>query len=92
MMNTPIPMNSTLNHSEKSSTASRPSYRVSSTPHNMITDTAITANSPAMDSHPSRFFRFSGSTKSAANTKKAKPAKANSGVSRSRFEVSDTSA
>ena len=89
MMNTPMPMNSTLNHREKASIASRPLYRLSSWSQSMKIETTITAINPAMESQPSKFLRPSGSTRSITNTRKARPARANSGVSSSRFAVSD---
>ena len=89
-MATPMPMNSTLNQSEKSSIASRPLYNDSSWSQSMKTDTTISAISPTMEIQPSRFFRPSGRTRSMKNTRNPRPARANSGVSSSRFAVSDT--
>ena len=87
-MNIPSPMKKTLKKREKASTASRPPYRVSLSCQSMNTDRAISPASPRTDSHARRAFRLSGVTRSTANTNRASPARANSGVSRCRFAVS----
>ena len=82
MMNTPMARKNTLKNREYPSTASRPPYRIASFPGSITRERTASPIRPSTESQPSSSFRSSGRNRSTMKTRKASPARANSGVSK----------